>query len=208
MPSLPSIPAFDDSVGTLDSSADVEEEIRNLTASPLQSTPASASSYRAQSASSSATRFAHSVARSISVRSSLSRAVQSHLTDSESFDVSPIVERDERLLQGDHSKESVPGKYLTPEDSPSDDDIHDALQSVSYSTSPYPTHKKQNHVDYFVPLKPEPQVGHLICFELTLTIDTALYSRSIQKCCYQKTCDCRHSYPFPNSDKYFTSFIT
>lgn len=188
MPSLPSIPGFDDSAEELEISSeapapDNDEDIDlSPIPTPFHSTPAVSSHYastaRSRSSTSSATRFANSIARS--ARSSAGGGGSTRQTHEDSFDVSPIsslprisMERGTGHYSSEEdqeSKESVPEMYLPPQDAEDangeDLSISEALQSVSRTSSPYlgdfePTPKK--NADYFVPLRPEPEVRPSHC---------------------------------------------
>lgn len=107
MPSLPSVPGFDDSAEISISSDDLrpyhgeyevnEEPSFGHIASPIHSTPAAsshhASTVRATSSTSSTTRFAHSLARSgrsSLAHSSISRALSARQRYPDSFEISAI----------------------------------------------------------------------------------------------------------------------
>lgn len=160
MPSLPSLPAFEDSamVDPDTSSHHGDESSDNLSSisTPITSTPAptnshhTASTIYGHSATASATRFANSIRSSNrSSRSSLagfmsSKSISRLPPQHESFDVSAIPSlpapdvSDEEL---DESQDSVPNAYLPPQDTQHEDEyddlsITDALRSVSRSGSP------------------------------------------------------------------------
>ncbi|KAL1693565.1 hypothetical protein GGG16DRAFT_88498 [Schizophyllum commune] len=160
MPSLPSLPAFEDSamVDPDTSSHHDDESSDNLSSisTPITSTPAptnshhTASTIYGHSATASATRFANSIRSSNrSSRSSLagfmsSKSISRLPPQHESFDVSAIPSlpapdvSDEEL---DESQDSVPNAYLPPQDTQHEDEyddlsITDALRSVSRSGSP------------------------------------------------------------------------
>ncbi|KAL1747869.1 hypothetical protein HDZ31DRAFT_72004 [Schizophyllum fasciatum] len=160
MPSLPSLPAFEDSamVDPDTSSHHEDESSDNLSniLTPVTSTPAptnshhTASTIYGHSATASATRFANSIRSSNrSSRSSLagfmsSKSISRIPPQHESFDVSaipslPAPERSDD--EEDESGDSVPNAYLPPQDTQHEDDyddlsITDALRSVSRSGSP------------------------------------------------------------------------
>ncbi|KAJ7580264.1 hypothetical protein C8J56DRAFT_278799 [Mycena floridula] len=173
MPSLPSMPAFDDSGEELELSSEAlspQEDSDNMsTQSPIHSTPAAASHYisaRARLSTSSATRFANSIARS--ARSSAAGKSTGSSDHPDSFDVSAIPslphiqpERESDRYseeEEEESKESVPDIYLPPADGEDDEySLADALQSISHAGyESGATPKKQEHSDYYVKLKPEP----------------------------------------------------
>ena len=159
MPSLPSLPAFEDSAMVdADTSSHRDESSDNLSniSTPITSTPAptnshhTASTIYGHSATASATRFANSIRSSNrSSRSSLagfmsSKSISRLPPQHESFDVSAIPSlpapdvSDEEL---DESQDSVPNAYLPPQDTQHEDEygdlsITDALRSVSRSGSP------------------------------------------------------------------------
>ncbi|KAJ7117849.1 hypothetical protein C8R44DRAFT_832392 [Mycena epipterygia] len=196
MPSLPSLPAMGDSEGedeSLNQTSDrndadeVDEQLSNVSA-PMHSTPAPsshhASTMRAASSTSSASRFANSIARTSrsSMGRSSTRGFSSRQSHPDSFDdisaipslpdVQPergtghFSEEDEDL-DFDRSRESVPEVYLPPDEDEEDDEgeqdvsLTDALESVSRTSSPQlfsrdePTPKK--NYDYSVSLRSEPQ---------------------------------------------------
>ncbi|KAJ3717958.1 hypothetical protein C8R42DRAFT_724167 [Lentinula raphanica] len=141
MPSLPSVPNFDDSAEISISSDDPqpyrgehesdEEPSFGRMGSPIHSTPAAsthhASTIRATSSTSSTTRFANSLVRSgrsSMAHSNLSRAASARLNHSDSFDVSaipslPADELDQRSFSGETeddlmgSRESAPDEYIS-----------------------------------------------------------------------------------------------
>ncbi|KAG2137784.1 hypothetical protein BD769DRAFT_1384914 [Suillus cothurnatus] len=187
-PSLPSLPAFDDS-GAQDSDSDHHSTDDSPDILPVHSTPAAVSVYTAtstiklQSSTSSTARFASSLAsRSVSAKSSsASRTYPYPRSPVQSFEVSAITslphESDENTEPEDsplaRSKRSVPESHLPPEENETDDmSLEDALQSVSRSSSPFspeipldnPTPKKK--YDYSMSLRSEAQVN---AFLLILT---------------------------------------
>lgn len=162
MPSLPSLPAFEDSAGpssVVESDHESSQDDIQI-ASPIHSTPHVsshiASTVRAPSSTSSTARFAHSLASrssksSLSVSRGFYTAARVSTGPAEnSFDLSsiasaPIRRNDSGELdirssdQDTHS--SVPEDYLPPpiEDIVDADlDLSDALQSISRSNSPGP----------------------------------------------------------------------
>lgn len=166
MPSLPSLPPFEDSAEdhSEQHSHDGLDDLHDIS-SPLQSTPAAlsthntaASTIRPTSSTSSTARFASSIAsrstKSTSVLSS-SRGISTRRNLADSFDVSVIPSLpnitaepgSERYSFQDTdeeevSKESVPEVYLPPEkdydegEGEPDISLTDALQSVSRTGSP------------------------------------------------------------------------
>ena len=160
MPSLPSLPVFEDSAApssVAESDHESSEDDMQI-ASPIHSTPHVlshiTSTVRVPSTTSSTARFAHSLASrssksSLSVSRGLSATARMSVEHAEdSFDVSSIpslpVRRDDSAEldirssdQDTHS--SVPEDYLPPpiEDIVDADlDLSDALQSISRSNSP------------------------------------------------------------------------
>ncbi|KAF9048336.1 hypothetical protein BDZ89DRAFT_1057909 [Hymenopellis radicata] len=174
MPSLPSLPGFEEDEPSIDIDSDSEHDGGTDSDLPTHSTPA-LSSHRSSagsqnpSSTSSTQRFANSFARSRASQSG-SRATSSK-DRSYSFDVSAIPSlpdvHGERSTyhfseeeDTDESKDSVPDARRGDED---DMSLSDALQSVSRSNSPYPddyepTPKK--HFDMVVPLRSEPKNTH------------------------------------------------
>ncbi|KAL0576236.1 hypothetical protein V5O48_005746 [Marasmius crinis-equi] len=183
MPSLPSLPPMDDSSDniSLEESSDnivgSEESLNNI-ASPIHSTPAvsshhstrifrgggSVGSMGASSNTGSAARFANSIARSsrssvarsrfsISAASSNPKQGKDH-SGLESFDISAIPSLPDAAGQGsDIEVDSI-------------DDLSDALESVSRTSSPFPASieppgetpgNKTKYFDYEVSLKSEPK---------------------------------------------------
>lgn len=168
MPSLPSLPGFENSVDSLDSSsdapmgqrqlsqrvADLDDEDSDLDLSkasaPLHSTPTITSNLSStkRSSTSSARKFADSLARSSfagrsTTRSfgganSLSRAMTASNKDKsfgDSFDVSAIPS----LPGGHHSILQDPHLSSDEDDHVvGKDSLSDALESVSRTSSPYP----------------------------------------------------------------------
>jgi hypothetical protein len=163
MPSLPSVPAFDDSEGEDDSlnqisnvrdADEVEEQLSNISA-PMHSTPTAsshhASTMRAASSTSSASRFANSIARTS--RSSTGRSsarVSSRQSHPDSFDdVSAIpslpdirpergtghYSSEDEDLDFHQSKESVPDVYLPPEEDVEDEEPDLSLTDALESVS-------------------------------------------------------------------------
>lgn len=185
MPSLPSLPAFDDSADPqtiLDQSSEDDMPI----ASPIHSTPAAlsyASTIRAPSSTSSTARFAHSLAASRSVKSSMSvsRGSAPVPPPQASFDISaipslpgtrdPLEDMDIHSSDQETEGSSVPEAYLPPaldDNADPDFDLSDALQSISRSNSPVPgdreTPRRKSEYDYSISLRSEPQV----CLELSM----------------------------------------
>lgn len=151
MPSLPSIPGFEDSNENVDPSSDggLNDSASQL---PIHSTPAVS---RMRSSSSSATRLANSLGRSSSASRLSSR--QSQL---DNLDASPILHTEGNFQDDEDSKESVPEVYLPPEDL-DEFSIADALQSIDspYNDSNSKKQRYSDYSDYVVPLRPEPQVS-------------------------------------------------
>ncbi|KAF9269220.1 hypothetical protein L218DRAFT_1072847 [Marasmius fiardii PR-910] len=184
MPSLPSLPPIDDSADNIDlqessdNISDTDESLNNI-ASPIHSTPATSSqqstrnfrgadssaSMGTSSNNGSATRFANSIARSsrssmpLSRFSSVGRASLGSKHEQEppgldSFDISAIPSLPDAAGQGsDIEVDSI-------------DDLSDALESVSRSSSPYPgpvepsegtPGNKTKYFEYEVSLKSEPK---------------------------------------------------
>ncbi|KAJ6514991.1 hypothetical protein C8R47DRAFT_1190230 [Mycena vitilis] len=190
MPSLPSLPAFGDSDGEDGSLGQISDkdagegdgQLSNMSV-PMHSTPASsnhASTMRAASSTSSASRFANSIARTS--RSSMARSSArgpSRQSQPDSFDdISAIPslpdvhpERgtghySEDEEESEQSRESVPEVYLPPVDDAEYEDeeggpdlsLTDALESVSRTSSPQRDEAtpKKNY-DYSVSLRSEPK---------------------------------------------------
>ncbi|KAH8103946.1 hypothetical protein BXZ70DRAFT_923662 [Cristinia sonorae] len=183
MPSLPSLPVFDDDSGEHEIESTDDEDILGNSL-PLQSTPAAsahhktASTIRPPSSTSSTARFARSII-SRSSKSSMNSSRgnntrQQSLPPDESFDISAIPrlpsasdhmdfadirssdQESERSMEGSVDMYIPPG-VVDDEDL----DITDALASVSRSGSPapelIPTPKKK--YDYSVSLKSEPRAS-------------------------------------------------
>ncbi|KAJ8473813.1 hypothetical protein ONZ51_g7618 [Trametes cubensis] len=180
MPSLPSLPAFDDSADpqTTVDEGDSEEDMQ--IASPIHSTPVvlsqAASTIRAPSSTSSTARFALSLAsRSSKSSLSASRSAGPSYPRDVSFDISAIPslpnvhddhqdDMDIRSSDQETEDSSVPEAYLPPTMDDNLDpelDLSDALQSVSRSNSPglgdRDTPRKKDY-DYSVSLRSEPKV--------------------------------------------------
>ncbi|KAM6497248.1 hypothetical protein JOM56_007721 [Amanita muscaria] len=181
MPSLPSLPPFEDSDDglRLEESSDILSQSDgglNDMATAVHSTPAATShgalTFRAASSTSSTARFARSIA-SRSTRSSTDPAsvVAGRRKSSDSFDVSRIVslpkihiDSSHRSNETDSDMEDVhDGMLLPQEDQYEDDDlsISDALRSISRSSSPAYAYEKEKTpmkpYDYSVSLKSEPK---------------------------------------------------
>ncbi|KAI0664228.1 hypothetical protein C8Q70DRAFT_225129 [Cubamyces menziesii] len=179
MPSLPSLPAFDDSADpqTTVDEGDSEEDMQ--IASPIHSTPVvlsqAASTIRAPSSTSSTARFALSLAsRSSKSSLSASRSAGPSYPRDVSFDISAIPslpnvhddhqdDMDIRSSDQETEDSSVPEAYLPPTMDDNLDpelDLSDALQSVSRSNSPglgdRDTPRKKDY-DYSVSLRSEPK---------------------------------------------------
>lgn len=179
MPSLPSLPAFEDSANHI--SSDLPNPIQSDTddsldlsnsRSLIHSTPAvsnyNASTARPRSTASNLTgRFGTSIARSGRSSggfSSASRPPTTKNIEPNSYDITglPSLPNIQPERATDHfseedleeSKESVPEAYLPPDD---DEDgepysLAEALQSVSITGSPYGKEVTPRYVDYVVPL--------------------------------------------------------
>jgi len=177
MPSLPSLPPFEDSGEVEDDSQAKDGDNVELIddenmPSPMHSTPTTASTYRGLGGNNSSTpgpRFANSIA-SMSTKSSnrMARRSQSDSLDIQSLlDVCPVVASDSDE-EGIESKSTVPEAYLPPDEndyqiSDPDFSLADALESVSREGSPPLIHgiientPKKNY-DYSVSLRSEPKV--------------------------------------------------
>lgn len=181
MPSLPSLPGFDDSaeLPTMEETSTEEDNSFN----PLHSTPAAfsnhtaASTIRPPSSTTSTVRFAHSIASrstksSASVSRGFSASARSSAPAENSFDISaipsvPNVRGSAYDIQPSDQDTDDADDYLPPAGEPvivDDDDeldISDALQSMSRSGSPVPdgqpTPKKV--YDYSVSLRSEPKAS-------------------------------------------------
>jgi hypothetical protein len=196
MPSLPSVPAYGDSEGEDESlnqisgrmdADEVDEQLSDISV-PMHSTPTAsshhASTMRAASSTSSASRFANSIARTS--RSSMGRSaarISSRQSHPDSFDdISAIpslpnvhpergtghYSEEDEDFEFERSRESVPEVYLPPEEDEEDDvggpdfSLTDALESVSRTSSPQrfspeEATPKKNY-DYSVSLRSEPKV--------------------------------------------------
>lgn len=184
MPSLPSLPGFEDSgapQSTTEDSEDVDHSQADIHfASPIHSTPAAlshaASTVRAPSSTSSTARFARSLAsRSSKSSLSASRGPGANFPKDASFDISSIPsipirhddseEMDIRSSDQD-TESSVPESYLPPalddEHFDGELDLSEALKSVSRANSPElderNTSRKKSEYDYSMSLRSEPQV--------------------------------------------------
>ncbi|KAF8238118.1 hypothetical protein L208DRAFT_1243498 [Tricholoma matsutake] len=189
MPSLPSLPPFEDSV---EADIALDEHLSNnlspIHSSPMHSTPAAsahhtaASTIRPPSSASSTARFANSLV-SRSSKSSLgmtsSRGISSNKSPHDSFNISvipslPNIDRrhysDEDETDEEQSKESVLEVYLPPRDDFDDRDgeqdisLTEALQSVSRTSSPpFPVESfettQKKSYDYSVSLNSEPKAS-------------------------------------------------
>ncbi|KAK0501582.1 hypothetical protein EDD18DRAFT_1066550 [Armillaria luteobubalina] len=173
MPSLPSIPGFDDSDGSIEAHTPTDDlSVSDVNVgTPMHSTPALSSHHspasRNPSSVSSTSRFAHSYARSARSSAATSAPRGTKANASYSFDVSaipslPDVQDEQGVLR--QSKDSVPDVYLPPDGADGDEEqdasISEALQSISRSSSPFseqvqPTPRK--NYDYVVPLRSEPK---------------------------------------------------
>ncbi|CDO73312.1 hypothetical protein BN946_scf185008.g74 [Trametes cinnabarina] len=180
MPSLPSLPAFDDSADPHITTTDDGSEDEMQIASPIHSTPAAlsnaASTLRAPSSTSSTARFANSLASRSTKSLSTSRGTAPAHVDDGGFDISsihslPDVHRqvaDMDIHSSDQETEdsSVPEAHLPPaldDQLEAELDLSDALQSVSRSNSPAlgdrETPRKKSDYDFSVSLRSEPKVS-------------------------------------------------
>lgn len=174
MPSLPSLPAFDDS-GELPTAMD-ETSMDDESFDPVHSTPAPlsgvASTVKPPSSTKSITKFANSIAsRSVKSSASISRGLSASARSSvpdTSFDIDPIPSLPKNsaydIRPSDQSTDETEDFPPTGRFGAVDDDeldISDALQDISRSNSPEmaPTPKKP--YDYSVSLKSEPKVCSL-----------------------------------------------
>lgn len=172
MPSLPSLPGFEDSQSSedLDAISDADDSSQNLH-QPIHSTPALSSHYssstasRVPSSTASTQRFATSIGRPRSSSGqSLFKANRSY-----SFDISAIPSLpDVQFERGTHhfsddeeegdplaqSKDSVPEVYLPPDEE--DDDLSFSDRSDSPQLPVQPTPRK--YFDTTAPLRSEPKV--------------------------------------------------
>lgn len=163
MPSLPSLPPFEDSAEIDQSSSEIDAALRdeNLSdiSAPIHSTPAAISSHtatstiRAKSSTSSTARFASSIA-SRSTKSSLALSAKTNGSSNsarrsqraDSFDISSIPSlpdaknaEPESNDEWEEESNSVPDDHLPPEDQiygDQDLSLTDALQSLSRSSTP------------------------------------------------------------------------
>jgi hypothetical protein len=189
MPSLPSVPIFEDSIeASSDGVEDNDFGQLNLVSTPIHSTPAATSSHHTlastvrPSSTSSTARFAHSIAsRSTKSAMSVSRALSTrHSEGAESFDVSvipslPDMHEDEEgrfsdEMEIDESSGSVPDVYLPAEDVDQDvASLTDARQPITRSGPPLPQEEpeiaptpKRKTYDYSVSLRSEPKVRCIV----------------------------------------------
>ncbi|PBK99751.1 hypothetical protein ARMGADRAFT_516895 [Armillaria gallica] len=167
MPSLPSIPGFDDSDGSIEAHTPTDDlSVSDVhVGTPMHSTPALSSHHtpasRNPSSVSSTARFAHSFARSARSSAATSAPRGTKANASYSFDVSAIPSLPDVRAEGGvgyltdeeeegedeeegvlrQSKDSVPDVYLPPDggdgDEEQDASISEALQSISRSSSPF-----------------------------------------------------------------------
>ena len=173
MPSLPSLPAYDDSIEVSSDGGVVDISDHLNLSTPIHSTPATSShqtlaSTLHPSSSSSTARFAQSIA----TRSTKSTMSVRHMT-AQSFDISVIpslpdtYENEDNQfseeMENGETRESLPNIYLPPEDE-EDALLTDALQSLSRSGSPSPHEELENAptpkkaYDYSISLRSEPKV--------------------------------------------------
>ncbi|KDR80779.1 hypothetical protein GALMADRAFT_241215 [Galerina marginata CBS 339.88] len=166
MPSLPSLPPFDNSAeaeeisneASLHENDDQFEDEFESTSSPLHSTPASTqhtltSANRGPSSTSSTARFAHSIAsrsNKSAANMTSSRGMSSRRSQHDSFEVpslpriaqipgTPGYRHETEDDEDEETRSSVPDVYLPPEEDEEGDrdfSLTDALQSVSRSSSP------------------------------------------------------------------------
>ncbi|KAK7686220.1 hypothetical protein QCA50_010440 [Cerrena zonata] len=170
MPSLPSLPAFDDS-GEMPTAMD-DTSLEDESFDPIHSTPAPlsgvASTVRPPSSTKSTARFAHSIAsRSTKSSASISRGLSASARSSapeDSFDISAIPSLPKNsaydIRPSDQSTDETEDFAQSGRLGAIDDDeldISDALQDISRSNSPEagPTPKKP--YDYSVSLRSEPK---------------------------------------------------
>lgn len=192
MPSLPSIPRFEDSVGNqsdVTDSTDLSRDSEPLTSTPAASSQHTASTARQPLSTDSTQRFANSIASrstksgmsasgsrgSVSSRVSMPRFRQQDPQRQYSFDISmipslphpPDDDGDTHASDPD-TESSVGDAYLPPIDPPTgmddDLDISDALQSVSRSGSPVEPidPTPRKKYDYSISLKSEPRVSVIL----------------------------------------------
>ncbi|KAG5654174.1 hypothetical protein H0H81_006556 [Sphagnurus paluster] len=166
MPSLPSLPGFEDSADPdLDEHSDFDDDLDDISA-PIHSTPAPpsahhtmASTIRPSSSTSSTARFASSIASRSNKSSShgpgSSRGASSKKGYPDSFDISRIPslpnisvepwsgeDMEDEDTDEQPSKDSLPERYLPPTDDSEDIEgerdgsLTDALASISRSNSP------------------------------------------------------------------------
>lgn len=186
MPSLPSLPAFEDSADPHISDSNDEEDMEASQDSlGVHSTPAMLSSHtatstiRPSSSTSSTARFAHSIiSRSTKSGSSISRTSVGK-REEPSFDITSIASIqyrngpafDAHLSAMQDDGDSLPAVYLPPMDDGVDDelDLSEALQSVSRPNSPdRSTGVMQKSHDYSMSLRSEKKVcvRHVRLWEL------------------------------------------
>ena len=162
MPSLPSLPLFDDSVDAEHHDYDdqFQEDFESVS-SRIHSTPPSmhhtiTSTVRHPPSTSSTARFAHSLASrssksSVALSNSNSRGISTRHSQHDSFEVPSLPKIQSANVTGryqeddeEESTSSVPDVYLPPPDELEDDELDrksdlsvaDALESVSQTSSP------------------------------------------------------------------------
>ncbi|KAK0202528.1 hypothetical protein DFS33DRAFT_908013 [Desarmillaria ectypa] len=185
MPSLPSIPGFDDSDGSIEAHTPTDDlSVSDVhVGTPMHSTPALSSHHTSASCNpssvSSTSRFAHSFAPSARSSAATSAPRGTKTNASYSFDVSAIPSLPDVRTEGEtgyleeeeeeeeegvlrQSKDSVPDVYLPPDGADGgeeqDASISEALQSVSRSSSPFSEQVQptpKKNYDYVVPLRSE-----------------------------------------------------
>ncbi|KAI0057426.1 hypothetical protein BV25DRAFT_1892643 [Artomyces pyxidatus] len=172
MPSLPSLPAFEDSADNIATSTTEESQDEDISA-PLQSTPAlsshtATSTIRLQASPSSTARFAQSLAsrasRSTSAFSSSHSLKRSAATpvhhDSLSFDDVSAIPSLPGVHDSGMDEADMDLSGAAHEDGLEDLSMADALQSISRTSSPEPdSGRMQKKYDYSVSLKSEPKAS-------------------------------------------------
>ncbi|KAI0045417.1 hypothetical protein FA95DRAFT_1495451 [Auriscalpium vulgare] len=191
MPSLPSLPAFDDSAEIQESTTTDESHDDANISIPLHSTPVALSHHTTTpalppSSASSTARFAQSLASrasrssAFSSSASLKRSTPSTADQQDSFsfdDISAIPS-----LPGaprGFAEANMDVSVVVQEED--DLSLADALRSISRAGSPeFEASKKERSYDYSVSLKSEPKVRHL-CYTCTRCSCTCLQASPFDK---------------------------
>jgi hypothetical protein len=206
MPSLPSLPPFEDSAEPVDSDSqsvldeDLDDGLSPIHSSPVHSTPAAsahntaASTIRPPSSTSSTARFANSLA-SRSSKSSLglgsSRGMSSGKSQRDSFEISVIPSLpnidfepstgryfDEEETDEELSRESVPEVYLPPEEEDLDD--REGEQDISLAEALQPVSRTSSPSFPMASFDGTPRKGYdySVSLKSEPKVSAALYSTS------------------------------